>query len=90
MSRYTVVWWPRALADLAELWLASDDRESVTADADEIDRRLAEQATEWGSPLANHLRWMDHRARDKFGVACQATSSREGPKPLARPPPATR
>ena len=46
MSRYTVVWWPAALDELTELWLQSDGRAAVTADAREVDRRLAEQASE--------------------------------------------
>ena len=48
MSRYTVVWWPAALDELTDLWLQSEDRAAVTADAREVDRRLAEQASEWG------------------------------------------
>lgn len=59
MSRYTVVWWPAALDELTELWLESDDRAAVTADAREVDRRLAEQASEWGDDVVANVRVMD-------------------------------
>jgi hypothetical protein len=41
--RYTVVWTKRATMGLAELWLAADDKASVTAATNLIDRHLAEQ-----------------------------------------------
>ncbi|MGH7193771.1 MAG: hypothetical protein ACREJM_09595 [Candidatus Saccharimonadales bacterium] len=59
MSRYTVVWRRRANSQLAELWLDAPDRPSITADAHEIDRRLKEQASEWGSEIISNLRWME-------------------------------
>ncbi|HJT31647.1 MAG TPA: hypothetical protein VJ783_06305 [Pirellulales bacterium] len=59
MSRYTVVWRRRANNQLAELWLDADDRSSITADAHEIDRRLSEQAPEWGNEIIPNLRWME-------------------------------
>jgi hypothetical protein len=37
---WTVVWLPDAENELAELWLASPDRESVTVAADQIDQLL--------------------------------------------------
>ncbi|HVA46816.1 MAG TPA: hypothetical protein VNH11_10665 [Pirellulales bacterium] len=59
MSRYSVVWRRRADNQLAELWLDTDDRASITANADEINRRLAEQAPEWGNEIIANLRWME-------------------------------
>lgn len=59
MSRYTVVWRQRANNQLAELWLDANDRPSITTDAHEIDRRLAEQASEWGNEIIPNLRWME-------------------------------
>lgn len=59
MSRYTVVWRNRASDQLTELWLVADDRASITSDANEIDRRLAEQASEWGNEIMGNLRWME-------------------------------
>lgn len=59
MSRYTVVWWPAALDELTDLWLQSEDRAAVTADAREVDRRFAEQASEWGDLVTGNVRVMD-------------------------------
>jgi hypothetical protein len=38
--RYTVVWQPSAVNDLAAIWLAARNRAAVTAAADEFDRVL--------------------------------------------------
>lgn len=38
--KYTVVWQPKATDELAQLWINSADRGSVTAAADSIDRML--------------------------------------------------
>jgi hypothetical protein len=40
MTRYTVVWHPAALSDLAELWLESRSRQSLAAASNEIDQLL--------------------------------------------------
>jgi hypothetical protein len=37
---WTVVWLPDAENELAELWLASSDRDATTAAADQIDQLL--------------------------------------------------
>jgi hypothetical protein len=37
---YTVIWKQRALDELAEIWLASDDRERISSAANQIDRWL--------------------------------------------------
>ncbi len=42
--RYTVVWNPTALKELAEIWLRAVNRDGVSLDADTIDRHLADDA----------------------------------------------
>jgi hypothetical protein len=37
---WTVVWLPDAEAELAERWLASNDRQQITLAADQIDQQL--------------------------------------------------
>ena len=62
MSKYTVVWWPRAEADLATIWSTTKDRAAVTAAANQVDRRLARRPRSWG----NQLR--DSRFRAEVGA----------------------
>jgi plasmid stabilization system protein ParE len=38
---FTVTWHPKAERELAELWLAASDRESIAQAADSIDQLLA-------------------------------------------------
>jgi hypothetical protein len=57
MNRYTVVWWPAALDELAKLWLL--DRAAVAAASDEADRQLAENPTEWGDEVAPGIRCLE-------------------------------
>jgi hypothetical protein len=45
---YTVVWRTTAEEELAAVWDAADDRNSVTAAADEIDRRLTRDPLGFG------------------------------------------
>lgn len=49
MTRFTVVWRPETLADLADIWLDADDRESVTRAAAEIDLRLRDDPANQGT-----------------------------------------
>jgi hypothetical protein len=42
MIRYTVVWHNLALDELAEIWMASLEREAVTQAAHQIDQQLAD------------------------------------------------
>jgi plasmid stabilization system protein ParE len=56
MTRRTVVWVQSAQDDLAELWLNSADRNSVTAAANGIDQELAQDATTKGTALREGLR----------------------------------
>jgi hypothetical protein len=46
--RFTVTWHPAAEAELAEIWLAADDRVSVTDAANRIDEALAAQPLSQG------------------------------------------
>jgi hypothetical protein len=59
MRRYTVVWWPRARDQIAEIWLQATHRQLVTFAADEVDQRLRDHPTEWGAVV-------------KDGVTCMA------------------
>ncbi len=59
MRRYTVVWWPRASDQVAEIWMQATNRQLVTLAADEVDRRLSDRPTEWGTVV-------------KGGVTCMA------------------
>ena len=54
--RYTVVWTHSARAELAELWLKSSQRKSVSFAADAIDERLAEDASAKGTEISEGLR----------------------------------
>ena len=49
--RWTVVWLPFAQGQLANLWMSAPDRQAVTASSDRIDRELAEDADQKGTPL---------------------------------------
>jgi plasmid stabilization system protein ParE len=56
VNRYTVVWLRDAIDELGEIWLASHDRNAVTAASAEIDRELASDAMAKGKPLSEGLR----------------------------------
>jgi hypothetical protein len=56
MTRYTVAWVKSAQDELAELWLAAEDRAAVTAAADEIDDELSVEAQSRGVELSEGLR----------------------------------
>jgi len=57
MTRYTVVWPREVEADLAQIWLGSDDREAVAKAANEIDRTLSVDAIERGGDVGEGLRF---------------------------------
>jgi hypothetical protein len=59
VNRYTVVWLRDAIDELGEIWLASQDRNSITVASAEIDRELASNATAKGKPLSEGLRVYD-------------------------------
>ncbi len=56
MNRFTVVWVKSAEDDLAELWIASNDRNVVAAATLEIDRQLTTQPRLKGEAVSEGLR----------------------------------
>lgn len=56
MTRYTVVWLKAAKNQLAEIWLASVDRDAVTRATSQIDKTLGQDAPEKGTDFGNSLR----------------------------------
>ncbi len=56
MTRFTVVWVHSILDELAELWLNSHDRDSVTEAVASIDADLSEDAFLKGTHLNEGLR----------------------------------
>ncbi len=48
--KFTLVWSPRALEQLTEIWLDASDRSDVTSSTNEIDRRLRRNPTTQGEP----------------------------------------
>lgn len=59
MTRFTVVWLKSVHVDVGEIWLASSDRNAITAASAEIDRELAVNAEQKGEPLSEGLRVFD-------------------------------
>ena len=56
MNHYTVIQPPWVEDQLAELWLAADDRPEVTAASNAIDRELREDAENKGELVEEGLR----------------------------------
>jgi plasmid stabilization system protein ParE len=54
--RWTVVWLPDAESELAELWLASANRESITLAASQIDKQLRHNPEAGGESRASGRR----------------------------------
>jgi hypothetical protein len=50
MKKYSVVWLPRAEAQLASLWINAPDQQAVTDASDHIDLQLALDADHLGIP----------------------------------------
>ena len=48
--RYTVVWKPIAETELAEIYLATDDRAAISEAADRIDTLLSRDPLRYGKP----------------------------------------
>lgn len=46
--KFTVLWSPSAEQELANIWLAADDRESVTQAASALDQQLSHSADKLG------------------------------------------
>ncbi|MBW3543842.1 MAG: hypothetical protein KY476_26635 [Planctomycetes bacterium] len=56
MIRYTVTWHSQARSELARLWVSAADRAAIATAADEIDRRLENDASKKGRRLGQHYR----------------------------------
>ena len=56
--RWTVVWMPKAEADLAELWIESEDREALTFAIDLIDELLSQDPLKQGDSREGQERWL--------------------------------
>jgi hypothetical protein len=56
MTRYTVIWSPSTLDDLAALWISAPKRSAVTAAPREIDAELSLDASTKGTEVAEGLR----------------------------------
>lgn len=63
---YAVVWRGRAQAQLAALWLRAANKDAVTGYAEQIDRILARNPTEWGESRAGNYRLWFHRPISVF------------------------
>lgn len=55
MTRFTVVWQPRAQDQLARIWLDSNFRADITAASDQIDAELRINPEEKGRSISDHL-----------------------------------
>jgi hypothetical protein len=58
--KFTVVYLPSAENQLAELWLAADDKDAVRTAADEIDRLLSQRPQDVGEARVSNLRILIH------------------------------
>jgi hypothetical protein len=56
MTRYTVVWHDSTIDELAEIWMAARDRNSVTTAAHIIDFELSSDAETKGVEVSEGLR----------------------------------
>jgi hypothetical protein len=56
--KYTVIWRQSALDDLAEMWLAAEDRESIRAASDKIDALLRFNPSTVGRPWIRGRRFL--------------------------------
>jgi hypothetical protein len=59
MTRRTVIWIPSAEDQLAEIWLAANDREAISGAADTIDAVLKSNAEVLGHEVAEGLKGLD-------------------------------
>jgi len=55
MTRFTVVWAPSAMAELAELWMQAVDRREISAAANEIDEFLSTDAQNKGVDVGDNM-----------------------------------
>jgi plasmid stabilization system protein ParE len=56
MTRYTVSWRPEVKDDLADIWMNTSERQSVSIAADRIDELLARDAASQGNDIHEGLR----------------------------------
>lgn len=56
--KWTVVWMAQAEADLAELWIESEDRDALTFAIDLIDELLSEDPENQGESRDEGERWL--------------------------------
>lgn len=56
MTRFTVVWLPKARDELARIWVHTGDRDAVTAAANRIDRELRDDPQTKGQVVRGDLR----------------------------------
>ena len=56
MTRYTVVWVQSVEDELVEIWLASEDRNEITAATNSIDHELRNDADLKGDEVSEGLR----------------------------------
>ena len=54
--RYSVIWMPSALADLAEIWTNSNRRHAVTSASTRIDQQLANAPMDVGESREGSIR----------------------------------
>jgi hypothetical protein len=59
MTRFTVGWRGEALQELAEIWLESTDRNSVTAATRDVDDELSEDPLDKGREISEDLYRLD-------------------------------
>ena len=59
MNRFTVGWRDEALQELAEVWLATNKRNAITAAAHDIDALLSRNPFEIGTKLSEGLCRLD-------------------------------
>jgi hypothetical protein len=55
MSAFRLHWQPRALDDLADIWIKASDRSAVNMAVDLIEAQLAEDPMAWGTQLSEGL-----------------------------------
>lgn len=55
MSRFRLDWQPRALDDLADIWMKAPDRAAVNLAIDFLEAQLAESPAVWGRELSEGL-----------------------------------
>jgi hypothetical protein len=77
MTRFTVLWLKEVKHDLAEIWMAHHDRESVAEAANLIDASLASDPWKQGGELKEGIRFfLAHRYASCIQSRKQIASSR--------------